>query len=75
MPLMTKVQWSVPAVGETAGRVWEALHRLGKTTTARLERDVDVPKPLVQMAIGWLAREGKIALQDNKRAVDIWLTD
>ena len=71
----TTVQWSAQAVGETAGWVWEALRRLGKTTTARLEREVDVPKPMVQMAIGWLAREGKIALQDHKRAVEIWLTE
>jgi hypothetical protein len=40
-----------------------------------LERGVKAPKPMVSMAVGWLAREGKIKVKDEKRAVRISLRE
>ena len=71
----TKVLWGVQAVGETAGQVWSALKRQGKTSLSAMEREIDAPQGLTQMAIGWLAREGKIEIGQERRAVSLWLTE
>ena len=61
--------------GETAGKVWQYLHENGKANLSAVERDVKAPKPVVHMAIGWLAREGKPALVEENRNVRLWLTE
>ena len=70
-----KAAWSVQAIGEAAGQVWNALQRLGRTNISALEREVSAPLTLTHMGIGWLAREGKIQIQQDKRATAIWLTE
>ena len=71
----TKVLWSAQAIGEAAGEVWSLLKSRGKSTLSAIEREVDSPQGLTQMAIGWLAREGKIELSQDKRSVQVWLTE
>jgi hypothetical protein len=66
--------WSVQAVGDTAGQVWNFLDSKGKSTLTAVERNIGALKLLVDMAIGWLAREGKIELVQEKRSVWVWLT-
>ena len=67
--------WSSEAIGETAGKVWSFLRSKGQSTLSAVERGVKAPKPLVAMAVGWLAREGKVELRQDKRAVQLWLTE
>ncbi|MEX0801755.1 MAG: winged helix-turn-helix domain-containing protein [Candidatus Binatia bacterium] len=67
--------WKPEEIGDTAGKVWNFLQRSGESSLTAVERGVGAPKPLVCMAIGWLAREGKIALRQEKRTVQLWLTD
>jgi len=74
MATATKTLWSVQAVGEVAGEVWQALSRKGKLTLAALEREVDAQPALTHLALGWLARENKIDLRQENRAVQVWLT-
>jgi len=69
-----KAEWNVQAVGETAGRVWEYLQGSGKSALTSIERDIDAPTALVHMALGWLAREGKLAVQQEGRQAQVWLT-
>jgi len=66
---------NVEKVGETAGAVWQYLHQNGKATLSAVERNVKAPKPVVHMAVGWLAREGKLALVEENRDVRLWLTE
>jgi hypothetical protein len=70
-----KVAWSVQTVGEAAGQVWATLRRLGRTNVGALEREVGAPAALTHMAIGWLAREGKVEIQPDKRSTAIWLVE
>jgi len=70
-----KTEWDVQVVGETAGRVWEYLQRSGKTALTAVEREIDAAPALVHMAIGWLAREGKLGLQQEGRQTQLWLTE
>jgi winged helix-turn-helix protein DUF2582 len=67
--------WEIETIGETAGQVWNFLRSNGDCSLTALEKGVKAPKPMVSMAVGWLAREGKIAVKDEKRAVRISLRE
>lgn len=67
--------WTVNAIGETAGHVWEFLRRNGESSLTAVKRGIRAPDPMVLMAIGWLAREGKVGLHREGRSVRLWLTE
>lgn len=54
-------------IGQTAGAVWSTLAEQGPLSTAKLIKAVGAPRDLVMQALGWLAREDKIAI-DNSRS-------
>jgi hypothetical protein len=61
-------------IGTAAGAIWGFLIEHGKVSLSSLEKGVDAPRNLVYMAIGWLAREGKVTIQREERSVQVWLT-
>jgi hypothetical protein len=67
--------WEVEKIGETAGQVWNFLQSHGESSLSSVEKGVEAPKAMVSMAVGWLAREGKINVKDEKRAVRISLRE
>ena len=54
-------------IGETAGLVWHILQVEGSLPMTKLVKQVDAPKDLTMQAVGWLAREGKINIEEEKR--------
>lgn len=54
-------------IGETAGNVWRVLETKGPQSLGALKKQVKAPADLVLMAVGWLAREGKLALEQKGR--------
>jgi DNA-binding GntR family transcriptional regulator len=65
---MAALSSSVTAqIGETAGAVWHKLDKKGPLTLAQLAKDVHAPRDTVMQAVGWLAREGKVEIEDNGR--------
>ena len=62
-------------IGETAGMVWNFLRSNGESSLSALEKGIKAPRSTVSMAVGWLAREGKIEVKDEKRTVRIFLRD
>lgn len=56
----------ISQIGETAGAIWKALAEQGPLSMARLIKEVDAPRDVVMQAIGWLAREDKIDIEDSK---------
>jgi Winged helix-turn-helix domain (DUF2582) len=50
-------------IGETAGAIWETLSRLGPLNFSLLMDQVPAPQSVFFMAIGWLAREDKLAFE------------
>ncbi len=64
----------VEEIGTAAGAVWGFLAERGKVSLSAVEKGVDAPRNVVYMAIGWLAREGKVAIQREERSTQIWLT-
>lgn len=55
-------------IGETAGTIWRILSEKGPTTMAKLIKAVGEPRDTVIMALGWLARENKIDIEQDGRS-------
>jgi hypothetical protein len=66
---------NVQTIGETAGEVWNYLKEHDRTTLTTLIRAIGAPSEAVWMAVGWLAREGKLELLQGNRTVTIRLTE
>ena len=64
---------AVEQIGEAAGSIWHLLNEQGPTTLTKLSKTIEAPRDVVMQAIGWLAREGKIAIEDGPRAKTISL--
>ena len=58
----------VAQIGETAGVVWKTLADNGSMSMAKLVKSVGGPRDLVMQAIGWLAREDKLNIEDHRRS-------
>ncbi|MEM8944033.1 MAG: winged helix-turn-helix domain-containing protein [Planctomycetota bacterium] len=57
----------VDQIGETAGAVWHTLLEHGQLTITQLAKEVDAPRDRVMQALGWLAREDKIRVEETSR--------
>jgi len=60
-------------VGETAGRVWHLLNDEGPQTFPQLKKKLNGSGELVSFALGWLAREGKVDITQEKKLVKVAL--
>ena len=54
-------------VGITAGKVWHLLNDSGPQTLAQLKKKLNGSGELVGFALGWLAREDKIDISQEKK--------
>lgn len=54
-------------VGVTAGKVWHILNDFGPQTLAQLKKKLNGSGELVGFALGWLAREDKIDISQEKK--------
>ena len=52
-------------IGSQAGRLWRILDIWGEADFVSLRRLSDMPEACVYRALGWLAREGKICVNDD----------
>lgn len=58
----------VDHIGDTAGTVWKILVENGPLSMARLVKAVGEPRDTVMQALGWLAREDKIWIEEEGRS-------
>lgn len=61
------------SIGETAGKVWQFLNREGKSSVSAIEKGVGASSREVVMAIGWLAREDKVDMDEEPRGLYVTL--
>ena len=54
-------------IGDTAGTVWNELNQNGARSLTQLLKEIDAPRDLVMQALGWLAREDKISIEEDSR--------
>ena len=64
----------VPMIGETAGKVWLALEGKEGLSIPQLKKATNADEKMLWLALGWLAREGKINLAKNKASYKVSLT-
>lgn len=64
---------SSDAIGAAAGGVWQALHDRGPMTLAALKKGSGSPPDVTLMAVGWLAREGKLGFTASGKTVKVLL--
>jgi len=60
-------------IGETAGKVWNLLNDRGPQTLAQVKKCLDGAGDLVGFALGWLAREDKVILTQEKKSFKVTL--
>jgi hypothetical protein len=63
----------VQQIGHTAGIVWAVLNDQGPQSFGKLTKAVQAPRDMVMQAVGWLAREDKVSVQETKRGKTIAL--
>jgi hypothetical protein len=62
---------SIPAIdriGATAGEIWQFLNSSGPQSITKLINALDAPRDTILQALGWLAREDKISIEDDSRS-------
>ena len=60
-------------IGATAGKVWNVLASDGSLSISKLIKQVGGPRDLAMQSIGWLARENKIQIVEQKRVKTVSL--
>jgi hypothetical protein len=64
---MATAQYScLEQIGDTAGVVWHHLNDQGPRTLSQLAKEVDSPRDVIMQSVGWLAREGKVSIEDDR---------
>ncbi|MFZ0961999.1 MAG: winged helix-turn-helix domain-containing protein [Terriglobia bacterium] len=56
-------------VGDTAGEVWQRLNQGGPQTLAQLKKKLNGGSELLSFAVGWLAREDKVEILQEKKSI------
>jgi Winged helix-turn-helix domain (DUF2582) len=62
-------------IGEAAGRIWQYPDEHGATALMNLSQRVKLRPPIAAMAIGWLAREGKLSFVKAGRIMRVDLRE
>lgn len=62
-----------PQIGETAGGIWNLLNDGGPQTLAQIKKKLGASDELVSFALGWLAREDKVDITQEKKSYKIAL--
>ena len=60
-------------VGETAGKIWHLLNDEGPHTIPQLKKKLNGSGELLSFALGWLAREDKVDITQEKKAFKVTL--
>jgi len=60
-------------VGLIAGDVYQKLNAKGQLSMNQLKKEINQNETLVTMAIGWLAREGKVNLSKERNTIKVTL--
>ena len=60
-------------MGANAGLIWSVLDEEGKKTLKELKKAVKLTEKDMYAALGWLAREGKVAFNELKDDTEVVL--
>ena len=60
-------------IGEAAGRIWNLLNEEGPQTFPQIKKKFKGSGELLGFALGWLAREDKVDITEEKKTVKVAL--
>jgi hypothetical protein len=60
-------------IGETAGRIWHLVNDEGPQTLSQLKKKLGGSGELLSFALGWLAREDKVTISQEKKTLKVAL--
>jgi len=60
-------------VGDTAGKVWRLLSNHGPQNLTQLKKGLNSSGKLVALALGWLAREDKVDIVQERKNFKVTL--
>ena len=60
-------------VGETAGKIWHLLNDEGPQTIQQLKKKLNGSGEILSFALGWLAREDKVGITQERKTVTVAL--
>lgn len=55
-------------IGEAAGKIWKYLDTNGPASVSKVTSETGINKSDIHRAIGWLAKEDKLAIEMKGRA-------
>ena len=61
-------------IGAAAGKIWKFLNKNGPASISKVATETGINKNDIQRAIGWLAREEKITIEQKGRTETISLS-
>jgi hypothetical protein len=64
-----------PIIGEDAGKIWQHLFQNGEASVSSLKKSFNLDDRKLYLALGWLAREGKILIEQKKQQNFVSLSD
>lgn len=62
-----------PKVGGTAGEIWNLLNDQGPQTFSELKKKLGETSEMIGFALGWLAREDKVEISQDKKKLKVAL--
>ncbi len=66
----------IELIGTNAGKVWNALNEGGQMSLKALKKATKIKAEKdMYAAIGWLAKEGKLAFEETEKEILVSLTD
>ncbi|NIL98347.1 MAG: hypothetical protein GTO62_14760 [Planctomycetales bacterium] len=65
----------IEQIGETAGEIWHLLYESGPLPLTKVVKLADAPRDVVMQAVGWLAREGKLLIEEDGRKKIVGLVE
>jgi uncharacterized protein YejL (UPF0352 family) len=55
---------SITEIGIVAGEIWHYLDSHGEASLNEMVDEIEKPRDIILMSLGWLAREGHVILND-----------
>ena len=52
----------ITEIGIVAGEIWHYLDFHGEASLSEMAKNIDKPRDIILMSLGWLAREGHVVL-------------
>lgn len=71
--ILIKIKSMIEQIGMNAGKIWSALEGNGRQNVKEIKKATKLTDKDLYTAVGWLAREGKVALDTEEKEVFVSL--